>query len=80
MGNTRSTMLPPDLESLLDLKDIGIELRIHPQSVRRLIKEKKLPGIIFFAGKYLIHRDTLAEFKERGYDPKPGRKSKRGLL
>jgi len=53
-------------------------LRIHPQSLRRLIKQKKVPAILF-AGKYLIERDKLEMF-QANYDPRPGRKPIRRLL
>ena len=79
MGNARSTMLPPEIESLLNLSDVGRELRIHRQSVRRLIREGRLEGLLF-AGKYFIRRETLEEFKANGYDPRPGRKPGRRML
>ena len=49
-----------------------------PESLRRLIKQKKVPAVLF-AGKYLIDRDTLNQFKAN-YDPRPGRKAIRRLL
>lgn len=78
---------PPDPESLLglitpfdnylDLVEAARELAIH-QSLRRLIKQKKIPATLF-AGKYLIERDKLEMFKSN-YDPRPGRKPIRRLL
>jgi excisionase family DNA binding protein len=62
----------------LDLVEAARVLNIHPQSLRRLIKQKKVPAILF-AGKYLIHRDELNQFRA-GYDPRPGRKAIRRLL
>ena len=53
-------------------------LGIHPQSLRRLIKQRKVPAVLF-AGKYLIQRDKLEMFKSN-YDPRPGRKPIRRLL
>ncbi len=55
-----------------DLIEAAKELTIHPQSLRRLIKEKKI-GATLFAGKYLINKETLSRFKAT-YDPRPGRK------
>ncbi|MCH7580646.1 MAG: hypothetical protein IIB22_10420, partial [Chloroflexi bacterium] len=48
------------------------------QSLRRLIKQKKVPAILF-AGKYLIEGDKLEMF-QANYDPRPGRKPIRRLL
>ena len=66
------------LDNYLDLVDAARELQIHPQSLRRLIKNKKVPATTF-AGKYLIERDKLEMFKAN-YDPRPGRKPNRRLL
>jgi len=65
-------------EDYLDLVDAARVLNIHPQSLRRLIKQKKVPAVIF-AGKYLIQRDKLEMFKAN-YDPRPGRKPTTRLL
>ena len=62
----------------LDLVEAARELNIHPQSLRRLIKQKRVPAVLF-AGKYLIERDKLEMFKAN-YDPRPGRKPLRRLL
>ncbi len=59
-------------EDYLDLVEAARELSVHPQSLRRLIKQKKVPATLF-AGKYLIKRDKLEMFKAN-YDPRPGRK------
>jgi len=61
-----------------DLVEAARELAIHPQSLRRLIKQNKIPATMF-AGKYLIARDKLEMFKSN-YDPRPGRKPIRRLL
>jgi excisionase family DNA binding protein len=52
-----ATITPFD--NYLDLVEAARELAIHPQSLRRLIKQKKIPATLF-AGKYLIERDTKA--------------------
>ena len=65
-------------DNYLDLVEAARILRIHPQSLRRLIKQKKVPAILF-AGKYLIERDKLEMF-QANYDPRPGRKPIRRLL
>jgi excisionase family DNA binding protein len=65
-------------DDYLDLVEAARMLGIHPQSLRRLIKQKKVPAIQF-AGKYLIERDKLEMFKSN-YDPRPGRKPIRRLL
>jgi excisionase family DNA binding protein len=75
-GATMATITPFD--NYLDLVEAARELAIHPQSLRRLIKQKKIPATLF-AGKYLIERDKLEMFKSN-YDPRPGRKPIRRLL
>ncbi len=65
-------------DDYLDLVESARILRIHPQSLRRLIKQGKVPATLF-AGKYLIERDKLEMFKAN-YDPRPGRKPIRRLL
>ncbi len=65
-------------DDFLDLVEAARELQIYPQSLRRLIKQKKISATMF-AGKYLIERDKLEMFKSN-YDPRPGRKPIRRLL
>jgi excisionase family DNA binding protein len=71
-------MAAQPFDDYLDLIEAARELGIHPQSLRRLIKQQKVPAILF-AGKYLIPRDKLEMFKAN-YDPRPGRKPVRRLL
>jgi excisionase family DNA binding protein len=71
-------MADTPFDNFLDLVEASRELQIHPQSLRRLIKQKKIPARMF-AGKYLIERDKLEMFKAN-YDPRPGRKPLRRLL
>ncbi len=73
-----SAMVTSPFENYLDLVEAARLLGIHPQSLRRLIKQKKVPAVLF-AGKYLIERDKLEMFKSN-YDPRPGRKPIRRLL
>lgn len=65
-------------QDYLDLVQAAQVLGIHPQSLRRLIKDQKVPARKF-AGKFLIERDKLEMFKAN-YDPRPGRKPIRRLL
>jgi len=71
-------MVTEPFDNYLDLVEAARILNIHPQSLRRLIKQRKIPALIF-AGKYLIARDKLEMFKSN-YDPRPGRKPIRRLL
>ncbi len=71
-------MTDEPFDNYLDLVDAARILGIHPQSLRRLIKQKKVPAVLF-AGKYLIERSALQQFKST-YDPRPGRKAIRRLL
>ena len=71
-------MVSEHFDNYIDLVEAARELNIHPQSLRRLIKQRKVPALIF-AGKYLIARDKLEMFKTN-YDTRPGRKPIRRLL
>jgi excisionase family DNA binding protein len=71
-------MVAEPFDNYLDLVEAARILNIHPQSLRRLIKQGKVPARLF-AGKYLIDRFTLDQFKSN-YDPRPGRKAIRRLL
>ena len=64
-------------ESLLDqyvgVKEVSDRLHIHPESVRRLIRQSKLPAIKF-GNKWLVERATLEQYASH-YDPRPGNKA-----
>jgi excisionase family DNA binding protein len=77
-GRSQHVAVITPFDNYLDLVEAARELAIHPQSLRRLIKQKKIPATLF-AGKYLIERDKLEMFKSN-YDPRPGRKPIRRLL
>jgi len=49
-------------------------LRIHPESVKRLIRLGKLPARKF-ANKWFIHEDILEQFAGH-YIPQPGNRSR----
>ena len=74
----RGERMSTPFDNYLDLVEAARLLGIHPQSLRRLIKQRKVPAVLF-AGKYLIERDKLEMFKSN-YDPRPGRKPIRRLL
>jgi excisionase family DNA binding protein len=78
MGRPNSPTVGTVFEHWFDIGEAAKELGIHPQSLRRLIQQKKIPATLF-AGKYLIHQDKLRTFKE-SYDPRPGRKKVKRLL
>lgn len=66
------------LDDYLDLIDAARFLDIHPQSLRRLVKQAKIPARLW-QGKYVFHRPALQQFKSV-YDPRPGRKPTPRLL
>jgi|SRR5579875_302551 len=76
--NAVGSRMATPFDNYLDLVEAARVLGIHPQSLRRLIKQGKMPATLF-AGKYLIERDKLEMFKAN-YDPRPGRKPIRRLL
>lgn len=58
-------------------KDVSFaakRLKIHPESVKRLIRLGKLPARKF-ANKWFIQQDVLEQFAG-WYIPRPGKKSK----
>ena len=61
------------LEQYAGVDDASKRLKIHPESVRRLIRQGKLPAIKF-GNKWLIERATLEQFASH-YDPRPGNKA-----
>jgi excisionase family DNA binding protein len=61
------------LEQYAGVDDVSNRLKIHPESVRRLIRQGKLPAIKF-GNKWLVERATLEQFASH-YDPRPGNKA-----
>jgi excisionase family DNA binding protein len=61
------------LEDYVDAADAASRLRIHPESVKRLIRQGKLPARKI-ANKWFIRRDILEQFASN-YDPRPGRRA-----
>lgn len=61
------------LEAYAGVEDVAERLGIHPESVRRLIRQGKLPAIKF-GNKWLVDRATLELFASH-YDPRPGNKA-----
>ena len=61
------------LDSYADVDEVSRRLNIHPESVRRLIRQGKLPAIKF-GNKWLVEAAILEQFSSR-YDPRPGNKA-----
>jgi excisionase family DNA binding protein len=61
------------LESYAGVNEVASRLGIHPESVRRLIRQGKLPAIKF-GNKWLIDKATLEQYASH-YDPRPGNKA-----
>jgi excisionase family DNA binding protein len=61
------------LDNYADILEAGSRLRIHPDSVRRLIRQGRIPAFKF-ANKWLIRKDELEQFA-LVYDSRPGRKA-----
>ena len=76
LGNSKERM-PIDKQSLLDeycdVSDVSDRLNIHPESVRRLIRQGKLPAIKF-GNKWLVEKSMLEQYASH-YDPRPGNKA-----
>ncbi|MGH2538453.1 MAG: helix-turn-helix domain-containing protein [Candidatus Promineifilaceae bacterium] len=61
------------LDSYAGVGQVARRLNIHPESVRRLIRQGKLPAIKF-GNQWLVDKATLEQFASR-YDPRPGNKT-----
>ena len=61
------------LDNYADVLQAGARLSIHPDSVRRLIRQGKIPAFKF-SNKWLIKKDELEQFA-LVYDSRPGRKA-----
>jgi excisionase family DNA binding protein len=60
-------------EDFVTVIDAAERLGIHPESVRRLIRQERLPAKKF-QNSWLIARDVLEQFAS-GYDKRPGNKA-----
>ena len=61
------------IENYAGVAEVGERLHIHPESVRRLIRQGKIPAIKF-GNKWLVEKSTLEQYAS-GYDPRPGNKA-----
>jgi excisionase family DNA binding protein len=61
------------LENYAGVTEVSKRLNVHPESVRRLIRQGKLPAIKF-GNKWLVEKDILEQFASH-YDPRPGNKA-----
>lgn len=61
-------------DKFVDVLEASRELGVHPESVRRLVRQERLPGYKY-ANKWLIRKDVLEQFA-RTYDRRPGAKRK----
>jgi excisionase family DNA binding protein len=61
------------LDDYVTVVDAAERLGIHAESVRRLIRQERLPAKKF-ANSWLIARDVLEQFAS-GYDKRPGNKA-----
>jgi excisionase family DNA binding protein len=61
------------LDQYVGVEEVSQRLHIHPESVRRLIRQGKLPAIKF-GNKWLVERATLEQYASH-YDPRPGNKA-----
>ncbi len=60
-------------DAYMDVEAAGARLHIHPESVKRLIRQGKLPALKV-GNKWFVERDFLEQFALR-YDPRPGHKA-----
>lgn len=62
-----------DLDTYVTVRDASERLKIHPESVRRLIRQGKLPATKV-VNSWLIEKSVLEMFASH-YDPRPGNKA-----
>ncbi len=60
-------------DDYVTVAEVAERLNIHPESVRRLIRNRKLPARKF-ANTWLVKRTVLEQFAS-AYDPRPGKKA-----
>lgn len=58
-------------ENYVDVAETSKILKVHPETVKRLIREKKLPATKF-ANKWIIEKERLQMFAS-SYNGRPGR-------
>jgi excisionase family DNA binding protein len=58
------------LENYATVSDVAERLNIHPESVRRLIKQGKIPAIKIFNRRWLVERHILEQYAAH-YDTRP---------
>jgi excisionase family DNA binding protein len=61
------------LDNYAGVEVVSKRLNIHPESVRSLIRNGKLPAIKF-GNKLLVEKSFLEQYASR-YDPRPGNKA-----
>ncbi len=61
------------IDNYAGVEAVAERLRIHPESVRRLIRQGKLPAIKF-GNKWLVEKVVLEQYASH-YDPRPGNKA-----
>ncbi len=61
------------LDQYCDVGEVSERLNIHQESVRRLIRQGKLPAIKF-GNKWLVEKSMLEQYASH-YDPRPGNKT-----
>jgi excisionase family DNA binding protein len=64
-------------DAYVGILEAGARLGIHPDTVRRLVRQGEIPAVKF-AGKWMIRRDELEQFASY-YDPRPGWRRKKLL-
>jgi excisionase family DNA binding protein len=62
-------------DTWLTVEQISSRLQVHPQTVRRWLRDGDLHGVLIGdRGGYRVHPDDLMTFlRARGYSPQPGR-------
>ena len=63
-------------EGYVDLVESARILKIHPVTLRRLVHQQRVPGVIKVFGKYLIRKTELDQFAAN-YEPGQGRQNKK---
>ncbi len=59
-------------EELLTIEQVADRLQLHPDTIRRYIRERKLPGVRISATVVRVKKSDLDKFIEERSTDKPG--------
>lgn len=58
-------------DELLTVEEAAARIKMHPDTIRRLLREKQIPGVKFGKRQWRISAATLRAFAEGSLKPAP---------